>query len=122
MVVGSANVFDDNYISRDDNSSLSTALFRLLTEGNQLKVESVDEDRPEYQERTEIPDIEALAERYRSCLQESEDLPVDFTTLFDHTLFKLDTNLIPEAVKLYTVPPLSLPPQPVTASHSLRFV
>lgn len=115
MVIGSVSVFDDTFIGRDDNAMLATAVFRLLTEP--LKVDSVDEDRPEYQERTEIPDIEALAERYRSCLQESEDLPVDFTTLFDHTLFKLDTNLIPEAIKLYTTlgvkhEPLSLiPPQ-----------
>src|SRR5690348_12830567 len=108
MVVGSVSVFDDTFIGRDDNALLATAVFRLLTEP--LKVEAVDEDRPEYQERTEIPDIEALAERYRSCLQESEDLPVDFTTLFDHTLFKLDTNLIPEAIKLYTVRPNTPPP------------
>jgi len=34
-------------------------------------------------------------------LQESEELPVDFTTLFDNSLFKFDTHLIPEVVALY---------------------
>ncbi len=36
-------------------------------------------------------------------LQESEELPADFTNLFDQTLFKYDTSLIPEAKGLYTV-------------------
>ena len=43
----------------------------------------------------------ALAERLRSCLQEGEELPKDFTALFDDTMYKLDTSLIPEAVELY---------------------
>ena len=34
-------------------------------------------------------------------LQESEELPKDFQKLFNDTLFKFDTNLIPEAVALY---------------------
>lgn len=53
----------------------------------------------------------------RCCLEETEEVTKDFTTLFDDTLFKFDTSLIPEAVKLYETldvkhEPLSLiPPQ-----------
>ena len=53
----------------------------------------------------------------RCCLQESEDVTKDFTSLFDDSLFKFDTSLIPEAVKMYEEldvdhQPLSLiPPQ-----------
>jgi len=36
-------------------------------------------------------------------LQESDEIPKDFTTMFDTHLFKLDTSLIPEAIKLYDV-------------------
>ncbi len=50
-----------------------------------------------------LPDVHSLAEQLRSCLQESESIPSDFTKLFDDTLFKFDTNLIPEAVALYEV-------------------
>eukprot|EP00798_Chlamydomonas_sp_ICE-L_P029961 gene29962-18028_t len=32
---------------------------------------------------------------------DNEDIPRDWTTLFDDTLFKFDTNLVPEAVALY---------------------
>jgi intraflagellar transport protein 52 len=37
----------------------------------------------------------------RSCLQEHDPLPKDFQKLFNDTLFKFDTDLIPEAVGLY---------------------
>jgi intraflagellar transport protein 52 len=42
-----------------------------------------------------------LADRLRSCLQESDELPKDFTTLFSNNLFKFDTDLIPEAIDLF---------------------
>lgn len=108
-------MFDDAYFHKADNSYLATAIAKLLTEPD-VKLE-VDRDTPEFGEKYEIPDTEALAERVRACLQEGEELPVDFTQLFDHSLFKYDTNVIPEAVKLYDKlnvkhEPLSLiPPQ-----------
>ena len=97
-----------------------------------------------------LPDTESLADRIRVCLQESDDLPADFTKLFDSTLFKarrfcggrgpcikltsspakclsqLDTSLIPEAAELYeklgvTKAPLTLiPPQFVTPLPPLQ--
>jgi len=115
IIVGSCNIFDDNYFKKEDNNALASGIFKILTED--IKLQSVDHDAPEYNDRVEVPDIESLADRLRSCLQDSEELPLDFTQLFDHNLFKFDTNLIPEAVKLYEKlnvkhEPLSLiPPQ-----------
>lgn len=43
-----------------------------------------------------IPNTRALAERVRSCLQEHDPLPKDMARLFSDTLFKFDTDLIPE--------------------------
>lgn len=116
VVLGSCQMFDDTYLQKADNVFLSNGVLKLLTEPD-LKLDGVDADRPEFGPRVEIPDTEALAERVRACLQEGEELPVDFTQLFDHSLFKYDTNIIPEAVKLYEKlhvkhEPLSLiPPQ-----------
>ena len=42
-----------------------------------------------------------LADQLRVCLQESSDeIPRDFTTLFDRTLFQIDTSVV------YTLTPL----------------
>lgn len=101
VVLGSALCFEDTFITKADNSYLAAGLLKMCLD-NTSKLDTVDPDRPEYGERMEIPDTEALADRVRACLQEGEDLPLDFTQLFDHALFKYDTNLIPEAVKLYS--------------------
>jgi intraflagellar transport protein 52 len=34
-------------------------------------------------------------------LQESDELPKNFTTLFNEKLYKFDTDLIPETLELY---------------------
>lgn len=116
IVMGSVGMFDDSYVGKADNAALMTAVLKTLTVP-EMKLETVDADRPEFQERTEVPDIEALSERLRGCLQEGEELPLDFMKLFDHDLFKFGTHMIPEAVKIYERlgvkhEPLSLiPPQ-----------
>ena len=40
-----------------------------------------------------------MAEQVKSCLQETEEVPRDITTLFDSSLYKLDTSLVPKAIK-----------------------
>lgn len=40
--------------------------------------------------------------RLRPCLQETEELPKDFTRLFSDGLFRLEPSLIPEAVALFS--------------------
>jgi len=67
---------------------------------NEVDFEFTKEDH-EFEEYQYVPDVAEMAEKLKSCLQESEELPRDFTTLFATGLFKFDTNLIPEAVKLY---------------------
>jgi hypothetical protein len=48
-----------------------------------------------------IPHTQLLAESLKSCLQESEPLPRDFTQMFNDKLFKFDTNHIPDCIRLY---------------------
>merc|ERR1719359_877921 len=59
-------------------------------------------EEPEFGEYHYVPDTQSLATSFKSCLQESEPLPRDFTQLMDGSVFKFDTNLIPECIKLYT--------------------
>lgn len=46
-----------------------------------------------------LPDTAKLSDELKTCLQESDDVPRDITTLFDNSLFKLDTSLVPKAIK-----------------------
>ena len=90
---------------------------RWLTHADGLEMDPFDADDTDLGEYHQVPDTEALAGRVRGCLEDSEEVAQDFTTLFDDSLFCFDTSLVPEAVALYEkldVPhePLSLiPPQ-----------
>jgi len=43
--------------------------------------------------------VAKLADAPKACLQESDDIPRDFTRLFDTKLFALDTSLVTPALK-----------------------
>jgi len=115
-LLGSSYVLQDEWLDKDENAKMVNVLVRWLT-GSDVVMDANDAEDPDISEYHQLPDSEALAERVRCCLQETEEVTKDFTTLFDDTLFKFDTSLIPEAVNLYAEldvkhEPLSLiPPQ-----------
>ena len=41
--------------------------------------------------------------RLKSCLQEGDDIPTDFTKLFDKELFQMDNNVLPKTLKLVLI-------------------
>lgn len=68
-----------------------------MTDGDAEFERCIKED-PEISDYVHVPDITALSDRLRSCLQESDELPRNFTQLFNDKLYKFDTDLIPEAI------------------------
>ncbi|RLN90031.1 hypothetical protein BBJ28_00010220 [Nothophytophthora sp. Chile5] len=112
VVFGSAQCFVDEWIDKEENAKLQEIVFRWLLKDKGIKLNHQDAEDPDLNEYMRLPDTQALSERLRSCMQESEELPKDFTRLFDDSLFKFDTSLIPEAVSLYRE--LGLKHEPLT--------
>lgn len=116
-VMGSTDMFSDAWVDKDENGKLCEILVKWLMCSEDINMDVMDAEEPDVSDYHHLPDTEALAERVRCCLQESEEVTKDFTTLFDDSLFRFDTSLIPEAVQLYRTldvkhEPLSLiPPQ-----------
>lgn len=112
LVWGSLRMFDDEFIKCDDNSKILNGIMKYLGT-NDMQLGDVhkkdDNDTVEY---NRVPDTAALASKVRSWLQESEELPKDFTLLFNQELFKFDTHLVPEAVKLF--PEMDVKHEPLT--------
>jgi intraflagellar transport protein 52 len=100
-VLGSMHVFSDDWLEKEENGKLQEILFRWLLRDREINFDPLDAEDPDLSDYNRLPDTQALSERLRSCMQESEELPKDFTKLFDNTLFKFDTSLIPDAVALY---------------------
>ncbi|MEW5301201.1 MAG: hypothetical protein WDW38_004741 [Sanguina aurantia] len=100
-VVGSVAMFDDKWIDKEENSKVMDFLLKWLRPGVLLPLNAIDAEEPEVSDLKLLPDTQSLAEKLKGCLQEGEDIPRDWTTMFDTNLFRFDTSLIPEAVALY---------------------
>ncbi|KAJ9521808.1 hypothetical protein QJQ45_024679, partial [Haematococcus lacustris] len=125
-VLGSVHLFDDKYIDKEENSKLMEFVFKWLRPGSKVALNLVDAEEPDVSDLKFLPDTASLASKFKGCLQEGEEIPRDWMSLFDDSLFKLDTRLIPDAVALYDKlnvkkAPLSLiPPQASTAGSFAR--
>jgi len=100
-VLGSVHLFHDDFLDKEGNSRIMEFCMQWLTGTAGVTLNHIDADDPDVNDYHHLPDTEALSGSVRSCLHESDDIPRDFTTLFDEKLFKFDTDLVPEAVDLY---------------------
>lgn len=102
MVIGSATMFSDQYIEKEENGKLFDVLIQFLV-FDKFTLNTIDSAEPDISDYHHLPDTRKLCENVRSCLSESEEVPRDFTTLFDLDLFKFDTLHMSSALKLYNV-------------------
>lgn len=100
-VLGSSYILHDDWLDKDENAKLVEVLTKWLVGSDEVNMDPIDAEDPDVSDHHHLPDTEALAERTRACLEESDEVSKDFTTLFDESLFKFDTTLIPETVELY---------------------
>ncbi|XP_060600465.1 intraflagellar transport protein 52 homolog [Ruditapes philippinarum] len=99
-VMGSVHIFHDQYIDKEENSKILDVLIRYMTT-NEIKLNAIDAEDPEISDYNTLPDISKISANLKTCLQESDDIPRDITTLFDNSLFKLDTSLVPKSIKAF---------------------
>ncbi len=117
-------MFSDHYIDKEDNNKIKDVIFEFLTssEGG-IKLNEIDAEDPEISDYNMIPDTSKLSDSVRVCLQvlstdiyfrfgqmsmtialmfqESDEIPADYTRLFEQRLFSFSTQLLPSAVKSY---------------------
>ncbi len=99
-VVGSGTMFADQFLEKEDNTKIMNVLFDFLTTEN-VKLHQIDSEDPDISDYNMIPDSCMLSDRLRVCLQESDEVPTDFTRLFNTRLFSISTSLVPSAIKAY---------------------
>ncbi len=79
--------FADDFFEKEDNQKIQETIFKWLLLDKEVEFERHIKEDMDISDYQHVPDITALADRLRSCLQESDDLPKDFTTLFNDQLF-----------------------------------
>ena len=93
----------DEWLDREDNATVLDFCMRWLSPGSDLSLYALDAEEPDVSEYDQLPDVAALAERPKMCLQDGSgaDLKKDFTQLFVDQMYAMDMDLVPEAVDLY---------------------
>ncbi|XP_049725120.1 intraflagellar transport protein 52 homolog isoform X2 [Elephas maximus indicus] len=108
-VLGSCHMFSDQYLDKEENSKIMDVVFQWLTTGD-IHLNQIDAEDPEISDYMMLPDTATLSERLRVCLQEGDENPRDFTTLFDLSIYQLDTTSLP---KVFPPSFRELPPPPL---------
>lgn len=99
-VLGSGAMFSDQYIDKEDNNKIKDVIFEFLT-SSEVELNRIDAEDPELSDYNMIPDTCRLSEHLRVCLQESDEVPADYTRLFDTKLYSISTSLVPASIKAY---------------------
>lgn len=110
VVLGSADVFADYWIEKEENCSLFTVLFRFVLNQNISFDPSLG--RADFEEKEVVPDISSLANLVKICVQEDEPLPQDYKSLLMDNLFGTKMDNIPDVMDLYKR--LNVPYEPLT--------
>jgi len=102
-LLGSVDIFGDDWLDKEENSKLSDMVFAWLLGEAEFDMAAsygsgADSEIAEY---APVPHIESLSQNIKPCLQGMDDLPRDFTKMFDTGMFRFDTDLIPQTLKLY---------------------
>ncbi|NP_001087599.1 intraflagellar transport 52 L homeolog [Xenopus laevis] len=99
-VSGSCHMFSDNYLDKEENAKILDVLMQWLTTTD-INLNQIDAEDPEISDYTMLPNTQKLSQQLRVCLQEGDEVPRDFTTLFDMSIYQLDTSSLAKVIKSY---------------------
>lgn len=99
-VLGSCHMFSDQYIDKEENSKIMDVVLQWFMSEN-IQLNQIDAEDPEIADYTMLPDTGCLSEQLRVCLQEGDENPRDFTSLFDLSLFNLSPDSLPEVISAF---------------------
>lgn len=99
-VMGSVNFLENSYIDKEENLKVIDGLIKWL-----LGINKADILQPsklvKLNDYIYIPNIISISDKVKSCLDEAKEPPANFNDLYDMNMFKIDNDLVPEAIDLY---------------------
>ena len=103
LVTGSADMFADEWLDKEENSELCDVLFRYLLRQDGLAFDPSLSVRSDFEPSELLPDVAALASRVKPCLPEDDPLPQDYGALLCDKMYgaRSPLDLVPEVMDLY---------------------
>ena len=99
-VLGSIKFIENDYLDKEENRKVMDGLLKWLLGLTNPGV-TIPSKEVSISNYTYIPNIISLSDKVKSCLEEAKEPPRNFNDLYDMSLFKIDNNLVPEAIELY---------------------
>ena len=99
-LLGSIKFLNNDYIDKEENRKVIEGLLKWLLGLTNPGV-TIPSKEVSISNYTYIPNIISLSDKVKSCLEEAKEPPRNFNDLYDMSLFKIDNNLVPEAIELY---------------------
>ena len=99
-VLGSINFLENNYIDKEENMKVIYGLIKWLLGMNNADISSPSKSI-KLNEYIYIPNIIAMSDKVKSCLDEAKEPPSNFNDLYDMNMFSIDNDLVPESIELY---------------------
>lgn len=110
VVLGSADIFSEIWIEKEENNQLCDVIFRFLLHHNVSFDPSTG--RADFEEKENVPCISTLASLVKSCLEAEEPLPQDPKSLLINDLFSLQMDHVTDVIDLYKQ--LNVPYEPLS--------
>ncbi|XP_072380420.1 intraflagellar transport protein 52 homolog [Diabrotica undecimpunctata] len=102
VALGSCHIFSDKYIDHDNNDKLREITMDFLMGQDSLVFPAADYDDIDLTDHHIVPETAMLAEKPKLCLSDAVGQNiVDYSKLFDHNMYSMNTMLVPETIKLY---------------------
>ncbi|KAF5304726.1 hypothetical protein FQA39_LY09503 [Lamprigera yunnana] len=103
FALGSGYMFSDRYIDQEQNEKFREFIFDFLTSTENTSLKSDHDDDLEIWDHNIVPDITEIADRPKLCLTDAicHTTSTDYSKLFDHNMYSMNTNFVPDAIKLY---------------------
>lgn len=103
FVLGSWQIFSDSYFDSEENAKIFDFILTIVK--NEKTIKPFEPEKEVINENcnnnTCVPNIEALSEKLKCCIQESSDISHNFLSQFKHNLFEANFNHLPETLELY---------------------
>mmetsp|Transcript_23305 Transcript_23305/g.49412 ORF Transcript_23305/g.49412 Transcript_23305/m.49412 type:complete len:436 (+) Transcript_23305:580-1887(+) len=99
IVVGSSDIFADDWLDKEENGKLCDVFFRFLL-GENIEFDS-SQGRSDFEEKECVPDISSLANLVKSCIQENEPRTRDYNSMLCTKMFEIHNDCIPDVIDLY---------------------
>jgi len=106
FVSGSWKMFSDQYFDQEENSKLLEFIVNYALKSqtdSKTNFFSPEKNLPSNSLKSKgtVPNIEALAEKLKSCIQEAPDISHNFLSKFESNLFEANFDHLPESLKMY---------------------